>query len=125
VSVGYHVPCHLRALGVGAPAENLLKLVPGIKVNRLEKGCSGMAGLWGIKHANYRASLRAGRELISTVRDGPFQVGTTECSTCKLQMEQGSAKPTIHPIKLLALAYGLMPEVAELLRSGGHPLLVS
>lgn len=125
VSVGYHVPCHLRALGVGAPAENLLKLVPGIKVNRLEKGCSGMAGLWGIKHANYRASLRAGRELIATVRDGPFQVGTTECSTCKIQMEQGSAKPTIHPLKLLALAYGLMPELAELLRSGGYPLVVS
>ena len=29
-----------------------------------------------------------------------------------MQMEQGTTKPTIHPIKLLALAYGLMPEVA-------------
>jgi FAD/FMN-containing dehydrogenase/Fe-S oxidoreductase len=125
ISVGYHVPCHLRALGVGAPAENLLRLVPGIKVNRLEKGCSGMAGLWGVKRENYRASLRAGRELISTVRDGPFQIGTTECSTCKMQMEQGSAKPTIHPIKLLALAYGLMPEIADLVRSSGKPLVVS
>jgi Fe-S oxidoreductase len=125
ISVGYHVPCHLRALGVGAPAENLLRLVPGMKVNRLEKGCSGMAGLWGIKRENYRASLRAGLELISTVRDGPFQIGTTECSTCKMQMEQGSEKPTVHPIKLLALAYGLMPEIAELVRSGGKPLVVS
>ncbi len=125
ISVGYHVPCHLRALGVGAPAENLMRLVPGLRVNRLEKGCSGMAGLWGIKHDNYRASLRAGRELISTVRDGPFQIGTTECSTCKMQMEQGTAKPTIHPIKLLALAYGLMPEVANLVHSAGMPLVVS
>jgi FAD/FMN-containing dehydrogenase/Fe-S oxidoreductase len=125
ISVGYHVPCHLRALGVGAPAENLLRLVPGMKVNRLEKGCSGMAGLWGIKRENHRASLRAGLELISTVRDGPFQIGTTECSTCKMQMEQGSDKPTIHPIKLLALAYGLMPEIADLVRSGSRPLLVS
>jgi FAD/FMN-containing dehydrogenase/Fe-S oxidoreductase len=125
ISVGYHVPCHLRALGVGAPAENLLRLVPGMKVNRIEKGCSGMAGLWGIKRENYRASLRAGLELISTVRDGPFQIGTTECSTCKMQMEQGSTKPTVHPVKLLALAYGLMPEIAELVRSGGKPLVVS
>jgi FAD/FMN-containing dehydrogenase/Fe-S oxidoreductase len=125
ISVGYHVPCHLRALGVGAPAENLLRLVPGIKVIRIEKGCSGMAGLWGAKRDNYRASLRAGFELISTVRDGPFQIGTTECSTCKMQMEQGSAKPTIHPIKLLALAYGLMPEIAALVRSGSTPLVVS
>ena len=122
ISVGYHVPCHLRALGVGAPAENLLRLVPGVRVNRLEKGCSGMAGLWGVKRENYRASLRAGLELISTVRDGPFQIGMTECSTCKMQMEQSTTKPTIHPIKLLALAYGLMPEVADLVRSGGTPI---
>ena len=125
ISVGYHVPCHLRALGVGAPAENLLRLIPGIKVNRVEKGCSGMAGLWGVQRENYRASLRAGREMITTMRDGAFQVGTTECSTCKMQMEQGSDKPTIHPIKLLALAYGIMPEVADLMRAGGKPLVVS
>ena len=87
-----------------------------MRVQPLEKGCSGMAGLWGVKRENYRASLRAGLELISAVRDGPFQIGMTECSTCKMQMEQGSTKPTIHPLKLLALAYGLMPEVADLVR---------
>ena len=38
ISVGYHVPCHLRALGVGAPAENLLRLVPGIRVTPRRKG---------------------------------------------------------------------------------------
>ncbi len=125
ISVGYHVPCHLRALGVGAPAENLLRLVPGIRVRRLEKGCSGIAGLWGVSQKNYRASLRAGIELISTVRDGSFQIGSTECSTCKMQMEQGSRKPTVHPIKLLALAYGLMPKIDTLVRSSGSGLVVT
>lgn len=125
ISVGYHVPCHLRALGVGAPAENLLRLMPGIRVSRLEKGCSGMAGLWGVKHENYRASLRTGLELMNAVRDGPFQIGTTECSTCKMQMEQSSAKPTVHPVKLLALAYDLMPDVARLVRSGSAQLVVT
>ena len=62
-----------------------------------------MAGLYGMKRENYRTSLRAGWELISAVREGPFQIGMTECSTCKIQMEQGTSKPTIHPIKLLAL----------------------
>jgi Fe-S oxidoreductase len=126
ISVGYHLPCHLRALGVGAPAENLLRLVPGMRVSRLEKGCSGMAGLWGVKRANYRASLRAGLELISAVRDGSFQYGTTECSNCKMQMVQSSPKPVIHPIKLLALAYGLMPEIeAELVPSRGTKSVVT
>jgi FAD/FMN-containing dehydrogenase/Fe-S oxidoreductase len=125
ISVGYHVPCHLRALEVGAPAENLLRLVPGMRVSRLEKGCSGMAGLFGMKRDNYRTSLRAGWELISAVREGPFQIGMTECSTCKIQMEQGTSKPTIHPIKLLALAYGLMPEIATLVKSPSRPLVVT
>jgi Fe-S oxidoreductase len=119
------VPCHLKALGAGAAAENLLRLVPGLRVTRLEKGCSGSAGLWGVKRDNYRASLRAGLELMSTIRDGSFQIGMTECSTCKMQMEQSSTKPTLHPIKLLALAYGLMPEIAGLVRSSGRSLVVT
>ena len=125
ISVGYHVPCHLRALGVGAPAENLLRLVPGMRVDRLERGCSGAAGLWGVKRDNYRASLRAGLELISTIRHGSFQIGMTGCSTCKMQMEQSSTKPTLHPIKLVALAYGLMPEIAALVRGRGQPLVLT
>jgi Fe-S oxidoreductase len=99
--------------------------VPGLRVNRLEKGCSGIAGMWGISRNNYRASLRAGLDLMSTVRDGPFQIGSTECSTCKMQMEHGTTRPTVHPIKLLALAYGLMPEIATLVRSSGNPLVLT
>jgi heterodisulfide reductase subunit B len=49
----------------------------------------------------------------------------TECSTCKIQMEQGTTKPTIHPVKLLALAYGLMPELATLVRAQGKQLVVT
>jgi hypothetical protein len=62
---------------------------------------------------------------MSTIRHGSFQIGTTECSTCKMQMEQSSTKPTIHPIKLLALAYGIMPEVAQLMRAGRRRSLVT
>jgi hypothetical protein len=40
-------------------------------------------------------------------------------------MEQGTTKRTIHPIKLLALAYGLMPDVASLLTTPGEELVVS
>ena len=31
-------------------------------------------------------------------------------------MEQRSPTPTLHPIKILALAYGLMPEIHRRLR---------
>jgi len=37
-ALGYHRPCHLAALGVGQPGENLLRLIPAsasIGLNRL------------------------------------------------------------------------------------------
>ncbi|MBX9787447.1 MAG: anaerobic glycerol-3-phosphate dehydrogenase subunit C [Pirellulales bacterium] len=124
-SVGYHQPCHLRALGVGTPGESLLRLIPALRLQRIDKGCSGMAGTFGLRQENFRNSLRAGIGLISAVRDRAIQVGTTECSACKLQMEQGTSKPTIHPLKLLALSYGLMPEVATLLSRRSGELVVT
>ena len=126
IQVGYHLPCHAKALHAGAaPGANLLRLIPGISIREIEKGCSGMAGTFGLKKANYRSSLRAGWGLISALREPSIQVGSTECSSCKLQMEQGTVKPTIHPLKILALAYGLMPEIAELLTARSEELVVT
>jgi len=124
-TLAYHMPCRLKALRVGSPGENLLRLIPGLTVHHVEEGCSGMAGTFGLRAENYRTSLRVGWPLISRLRDPKFQAGTTECSTCKMQMEQGTTKPTIHPIKLLAYAYGLMPEVAALLTTQGEELYVT
>lgn len=115
VSVAYHLPCHLRALGVGSPGENLLKLIPGLRLQRVEKGCSGMAGTYGLKRENYRTSLRAGLELINGLRQCKAQLSATECSACKIQIEQGTHRGAIHPLKLLAYAYGVMPGGSELL----------
>jgi len=123
--LGYHMPCHMKALQVGSPGENLLRLVPGLSVTHVEKGCSGMAGTFGLKRENYRSSLRAGWRLISALRDPAIQLGVTECSSCKIQMEQGTTKPTIHPLKILALSYGLMPQIARHLTARGEELVVT
>jgi FAD/FMN-containing dehydrogenase/Fe-S oxidoreductase len=125
LTLGYHLPCHLRALEVGSPGESLLRLIKGVTVRRIERGCSGMAGTFGLKRENYRASLRAGWGLISAMRDPGVQLGTTECSACKMQMEQGTTKPTIHPLKVLALAYGIMPEIESLLSARSGELTVT
>lgn len=126
LSLGYHLPCHQRALEQGAPGERLLQLIPGVSVRHIDKGCSGMAGTWGLKRENYRRSIRVGWGLISTMRDPSLAIGATECSTCRIQMEQGTNKPTLHPLKILALAYGLHPEVDTLLeRRSGDRILTS
>ena len=79
-SFGYHTPCHVKALEIGTPALNLLGLIPGIQIERIEKGCSGIAGMYGFRRDHYRNSLRAGLPLISAMRTGNFTAGTTERS---------------------------------------------
>ena len=115
--VGYHLPCHQRAIlksgETDIPAVKLLQLIPGMQVEVLQKGCSGMAGTFGLKRRNYRRSLRIGVHLIQAMRQPQLIAGSTECSSCKIQMEQGTYKATLHPIKILARAYGLMPSDLE------------
>jgi hypothetical protein len=95
------------------PAENLLRLVPGLTLEAADRGCSGMAGTFGLAREHYRASLRIGLGLVSAMR-GSVAAGATECSACRMQMEQGTSKPTVHPVKLLAKAYGLLEGAAPL-----------
>jgi Fe-S oxidoreductase len=115
VSVACHTPCHLKALEIGTPGQSLLGLIPDLRVHRIEAGCSGMAGTYGLKAENFRTSLHAGWPLITQVRENGFTCAATECSTCKMQLDQAAAKPTVHPIKLLAHSYGLLPELAGVL----------
>jgi Fe-S oxidoreductase len=124
-SVLYHEPCHARALYPHQPAKKLLELIPGLQVVNADAGCSGMAGTYGLQRKNFRTSLRIGWNLISSMKETTAQLGATECIACKLQMDQASSKPTVHPIALLAYAYGRMPQLAAWFTSRNDGLLVS
>jgi Fe-S oxidoreductase len=114
--VGYHQPCHLRALDVGTPGLDLIRGIPELDVEFIDRGCSGMAGTFGLRSDHFRTSLRAGRGLLRRLRDNDIELGATECSACRMQMEQGSTKRTLHPIKLLSLSYGLSPALRQRLK---------
>jgi FAD/FMN-containing dehydrogenase/Fe-S oxidoreductase len=111
--VGYHQPCHLRALGVGTPGLDLLRNVLQLDVEFINRGCSGMGGTYGLARNRFWSSLRAGRGLLRRLRDDDIEIGATECAACRIQMEQGIAKRTLHPIKLLSLGYGLNPYLRQ------------
>ncbi|HMC88192.1 MAG TPA: anaerobic glycerol-3-phosphate dehydrogenase subunit C, partial [Gemmataceae bacterium] len=111
--LGHHVPCHLKALGRPPMGPSLLALIPELKVHTIDVNCSGMAGTFGLKASTYETSLAVGRPMLDELNRPQAMFGSTECSTCRLQMEEGSGKRTLHPAQYLALAYGLMPELSE------------
>jgi FAD/FMN-containing dehydrogenase/Fe-S oxidoreductase len=104
----YHAGCHEQVAATIPPAEHLLRLVPGLVVESADRGCSGMAGTFGLGRENYRASLRMGLGLVGAMRGAGIEAGATGCSACRIQMEQGTTKPAVHPVKILAKAYGLL-----------------
>lgn len=124
LSILYHQPCHAKAIDPENSGKKLLELIPGVTVQDAAAGCSGMAGIYGLKKENYRTSLRIGWNLISTMQQTSAQIGSTECSSCKLQMEQAVRTPTVHPIAIMAHAYGRVPEVAKWIQSRQDGLLV-
>ncbi|HWY86627.1 MAG TPA: FAD-linked oxidase C-terminal domain-containing protein [Gemmataceae bacterium] len=115
-SVGHHVPCHLKALGNPPFGPALLSLIPQLRVHAIDVSCSGMAGTFGLKTANYDTSLAAGRPMLDELARSGAAYGATECSSCRMQMEDGARKRTLHPVQFLALAYGLLPEIQARLR---------
>jgi Fe-S oxidoreductase len=116
LTLGHHIPCHLKALGGAAAGPRLLSLVPGLRVHTIDHGCSGMAGTWGMKSANHATSLAAGAGMFAELDRPGVLFGSTECSTCRMQMQQGAQKRTLHPVQYLAYAYGLLPEIEARLR---------
>jgi Fe-S oxidoreductase len=116
LTAAYHTPCHLKALGPHEPLRELCDLIPELEAPRIDEGCSGMAGAFGLSARDFEVSLQIGRGLCTAMQAPNVQIGLSECSSCRLQMEQTVDKPALHPLKLLAWSYGLMPELSRQLR---------
>lgn len=111
LSVGHHIPCHIKALQKGIEGPGLLQQSGGYRVHILDLSCSGMAGVYGLQQANYASSMRAGKPMLDRFGQDDLHFGSSECSSCRIQMEHAGNKPVLHPVQWLALAYGLMPEL--------------
>jgi len=118
LTAGYHQSCSQRALHIGAPGLELLRLIPGVKAVQLNQGCCGNPAMWGTMRKNYDESMWIGRRLFEEVSDSRvgIQAAVSESACCRLQIEHGGHKPALHPIQILARAYGY---TAPELRSDG------
>jgi Fe-S oxidoreductase len=122
LGIGHHVPCHLKALGP-ASAPSLLAIIPKLSVHAIDVGCSGSAGAWGFARVNHENSLKIGEPLFAEMDRPRIALGATECSTCRMQIQQGTGKRVLHPVQFLALAYGLVPQLEARLTRPLKPLL--
>ncbi len=111
--VSYHVACHLRVQNVGQKTREFLQLIPGTKVNTIER-CSGHAGTWGVKKEFHAIAMKIGRPVFRQAAehpDGELDWVASDCQLAGHHIEQGMQGKAdgklAHPLTLVRMAYGL------------------
>src|SRR5688572_4477797 len=107
-AVTYHAPCHLRAQNIGTKSADVLRAIPGCSVDVIAR-CSAVDGTWGFKTQYYELSLKVARPLFEDITHADAAIVATDCPLAGLQIEQGTGRKPVHPIQVLADAYGLEP----------------
>jgi Fe-S oxidoreductase len=106
VKYRYHQPCHLMAQEIGYKSEELLNLLPGAQVARLQC-CSGHDGSWSAKKEYFEESMKVGDPLFKFMKEDNEACCVTDCPLSAVQIQQGTGKKAINPVVALAEAYGL------------------
>jgi glycerol-3-phosphate dehydrogenase subunit C len=104
----YHSPCQLKAHQMGLPALDLLALIPGLTIQHIQADCCGIAGTYGYKKEKYQIGLDVGRPLFDQVRASGSKIAICDSETCRWQIGHATGAKMLHPIELLAEAYGLL-----------------
>lgn len=110
--VSYHVACHLRVQNIGLKTREVLQLVPGTRVQAIER-CSGHDGTYAVKAEFYDAAVKIARPVARKVEQGREQNADARfASDCPMASSHiahvaGDGVLPEHPMTLLRMAYGL------------------
>jgi glycerol-3-phosphate dehydrogenase subunit C len=110
-TVTYHTPCHLKAQNVGLKSRDLIKLT-GARVTLVQQ-CSGIDGTWGLRAENTRISVPMAQDLAAQIRAADGEVIAGDCHLANTAITEQTGRQPLHPLQLLARAYGISEEVIE------------
>jgi glycerol-3-phosphate dehydrogenase subunit C len=103
--ITYHVACHLQAQNAGLKSRDLLK-VAGVKCDLVAR-CSGIDGTWGYRAENYELARKVAAPLARDITAAGNEVVCGDCHLANGAILQETGDKPLHPMQLLARAYGL------------------
>jgi glycerol-3-phosphate dehydrogenase subunit C len=106
--ITYHLPCHLRAQNIGFTSGRLMELT-GAKVELVEQ-CSGTDGLWGLRAGNEHISLPAAVKLGELIEQAEGDIVASDCHLANIAIIEQTGRIPLHPIQVIARAYGTPPD---------------
>jgi len=115
--VTVHLACHARAQNKGPKAAELLRMIPHMKVDVLER-CSGHGGTFGVVKPTHEVAMKVGKTAMRNVVKFENKYLVSDCPLAAKHLVQGAKElaqenqPTpaepMHPVQIFAMAYGLV-----------------
>jgi len=110
--VTLHNACHARAQNMGIKARDMLKLIPNIKLDIVER-CAGHGGTFGIMKETHDHALKVGKPTARQIENKNNKYMASDCPLAGKHLKQLTQDTNIindealHPIEILAKAYKL------------------
>jgi FAD/FMN-containing dehydrogenase/Fe-S oxidoreductase len=106
-----HGHCHQKSFGAFKPVEQVLRLVPDLKVETIESSCCGMAGAFGYAADTYQASIdMAELSLLPAVRSADAAtLVVADGTSCRHQIKDGADRAALHVARVLAMSLDNTP----------------
>lgn len=104
--MAYHASCAAKLQRLETAGVDLLRLIPGLVVERVDKGCCGFGGSFGFKKQSFDIANQVGAELFAWIRSTGADETVTDCPLCEVQIADGANVRTARPVEMLARAYG-------------------
>jgi len=101
LKVAYFAPCHLRSLGIGLPALEILRLIPGLRIDNIEADCCGLGGTFGFKKEKYEISQEIGKDLAEAIDRLKPEIVLSDCEGCRMQIRHLTGLKVLHPVQIL------------------------
>ena len=110
--VTVHHACHARAQNMGIKARDMLKMIPNVKIDVVER-CAGHGGTFGVMKGTHDLARKIGRPTSRQIKSKNNKYMASDCPLAGKHLKQLevdtniSNDEAVHPIELIAKSYRL------------------
>ena len=110
--VTVHNACHARAQNMGIKARDMLKFIPNIKMDVVER-CAGHGGTFGVMKETHDLAVKVGRPTAKQIKNKNNKYMASDCPLAGKHLKQLESDTNIindealHPIELMAKSYNI------------------
>jgi len=107
LKVFYHPPCQLRGHGIGMPALDLMRMIPGLEVVVSKADCCGIGGTYGYHADRHAISETISAPLINQIKEAKVDLVVCDSETCRWHISALTNLKAVHPVDILVRVSGI------------------